>query len=524
VGPLSRPRSPARRRVPAVVALLVASWTLLVAAGPASAADPVTFGDPTATSGFGDGVDFAQPATLPAGLERVEILVSQPGAIGPTVHPVEVPSGGSTTLRYHLDAADGALLPNTPYTARWRAVAADGTASVGPAVTRIYADDRFDWKTLNGDVVRVHWIEGDQAFGQRALKIGDDAVKASADLLGVTETEPLDFFIYADQSAFYDALGPGTPENVGGEAHPDIRTLFALIRPSEINASWVESVVPHELTHVVFHTAVQNPYHDPPHWLDEGLAVYEADGYTGSYRQQVVAAAKDGTIIPLDGLSAGFPAGRDAFFLAYAESVSAVDRIVRVAGRDALVRLIRSYHDGVSDDEAFRAALGVDVAGFQRDWLAELHAGAPVQYGPRPAPVGPLPAGWNAPQPDPSFEVTGSLPPRPPNAPRPGSLDDDPLARVLVPMTGVIGLVLVLVIGSLALRRARLGRGTDPDAGWNRLIGRPRITDDERPMDDRLETRDATNPDPAADVLPGIRFGPGADDDVERDDPEEPSR
>ena len=74
-----------------------------------------------------------------------------------------------------------------------------------------YEDDRFDWKTLDGDVVRVHWYEGDQAFGQRALKIGEDAVAATAKLLGVTETEPIDFFIYADQAAFYDALGPGDP-------------------------------------------------------------------------------------------------------------------------------------------------------------------------------------------------------------------------------------------------------------------------------------------------------------------------
>jgi hypothetical protein len=81
-------------------------------------------------------------------------------------------------------------------------------------------------------------------------------------------------------------------------------------------------------------------------------------------------AAKDGSIIPLDGLAGAFPTTRERFFLAYAESVSAVDRIVRVSGRDALVKLIRSYRDGVSDDDAFRAALGRDVAGFQADWLA----------------------------------------------------------------------------------------------------------------------------------------------------------
>jgi hypothetical protein len=509
----------------AAVAALVVSM-LIVA--PVAAADPVRFGLASASSSFGDGVDFRQPVTLPAGVERVEILVSSPGAIGPTVQPVEVPPAGDTTLRYHLDAADGGLVPNTPFTGQWRVVAADGTETLGPAISHTYADDRFDWKTLEGQVVRVHWVEGNQAFAQRALKIGDDAVQAAAALLGVKESTPIDFFIYADQSAFYDALGPGTRENVGGEAHPDIRTLFALITPDEIDASWVESVVPHELTHVVFQDAVDNPYHDPAHWLNEGLAVYEADGYATSDRQQVEGAARDGTLMPLAGLAGAFPTSRDRFFLAYAESVSAVDRIVRAYGKDALVKLIRSYHDGVSDDEAFRAALGVDVAGFQRDWLAELHAVAPAQYGPRPAPAGPLPSGWTGPQPNPSFDVVGSEPPQPPGAPRPGSLDDDPLERVLVPMTGVIGLVLIVVIASLGARRAATRGRTDPDAGWNRLFGRSRIADDDGAMDvaggtngvtrtpGEAQDGEAPPPEPGEappTALAGIHFGPGWDED-----------
>ena len=55
--------------------------------------------------------------------------------------------------------------------------------------------------------------------------------------------------------------------------------MFALITPSEVDQSWVKEVVPHELTHLVFNTAVDNPYHGPPRWLNEGLAVYLSRGY-----------------------------------------------------------------------------------------------------------------------------------------------------------------------------------------------------------------------------------------------------
>lgn len=459
-------------------------WTRLGATGvliaaalaPASvaAAEPsVTFGTPTASSSFGTGVDFVQPVTISSPIRRVEILVATPGAVGPVVQ--EVPGGtqpGSTTLRYHLDLADGNTAPNTPFTARWRLVGTDGASVTGPAVRHLYADDRFDWKSIDGRVVRVHWVSGDDAFGRRALTIGEDAVAKTSSLLGVTESEPIDFFVYADQQAFYDALGPATRENVGGQAHPDIRTLFALITPGEIDASWVSVVVPHELTHVVFQTAIDNPYREPPRWLNEGLAVYLSAGYQDSDRRQVTAAARDGTIIPLDGLTGAFPTTRERFFLAYAESVSAVDRIVRANGRDALVRLIRSYATGVADDDAFRSALGEDVAGFERDWFGELGASPPPRIGPRPPEPGPLPPGWAGPRPNPSFDVLGSLPPLRPGAPR-GGPGGDAAATFLVPSATILGVAVVAVLGVLGVRRARRMREAANDAAWNQLYARP---------------------------------------------------
>jgi hypothetical protein len=464
--------------------LAVGALLLGAAGGPsvALAADPVTFGEPSATSSFGKAIEFSQPVTLDATPQRVEILLTTPGGIGPAVVPVPAANAaGSSTLDYRVDLSDGHIVPNTTFTARWRVTDPSGRTWLGPAVRHTYDDDRFTWKTLEGSVVRVHWVEGDAAFGRRALKIGDDAVAATATLLGVTENDPIDFFIYADETTFRAALGPATRENVGGQAHPDIRTLFALITPADIDASWVESVVPHELTHVVFATAVDNAYHDPPHWLNEGLAVYLSDGYDDVNRSQVEAAARDGSIIPLDGLAGAFPTTRERFFLAYAESVSAVERIVRVDGRDALVKLIRSYADGVSDDDAFRAALGRDVAGFEADWLAELGAKPPTRLGPKPAPAGPLPEGWNGPQPNPSFEVLGSAPPVPPGAPVPlprGS-GENPIAFLVGPIAS-LGLVVIVVLVVVAARR--FGRRPDPatwaETGDNRLFGRPPAVDE----------------------------------------------
>ena len=376
---------------------IVVIATVLEPAAPVAAADPVTFGTPTASSSFGVSLEFDQLVTLADKPARVELLLTTPGAAGPNVTDVPATAAGAQTLRYSIDLTQGHIYPNTTFVARWRVTDGSGRAWLGPEVTQVYADDRLAWQTLDGTVVRAHWYDGNAAFGRRVLNIGDTAIADTSNLLGVTETEPIDFYVYADQDKFYDALGPGARENVGGEAHADIRTMFALITPADIGASWVEIVVPHELTHLVFATAIANPYHEPPHWLNEGLAVYLSEGYAQSYRSSVDDAVRSNSMIPLDGLVGAFPTSRDRFFLAYGESVSAVDFIVRTYGRPALIGLIRSYTKGVSDDEAFSSAFTVDTAGFEAAWLKDLGATAPVRRGPAPAPIGPLPSGWAGP-------------------------------------------------------------------------------------------------------------------------------
>ncbi len=241
--------------------------------------------------------------------------------------------------------------------------------------------------------MRVHWYQGDASFGAKALKLGEDEVAATSKLLGVTETKPVDFFVYADQAEFYDALGPGAHENVAGTAYANIRTLLGLIPPDQIDDPLVAVRIPHEFVHLVFDTAAGNPYHAPPRWLNEGLAVYQSEGYGSSDRGQVEDAARSGHLIPLDGLSGQFPNGND-FFLAYAESVAAVDFMIKTYGKDALVTLIRSYAGGRTDDEAFRDALGVDTAAFTAAWFKDVNAKPPTAYGPQPEAAGPVPAAW----------------------------------------------------------------------------------------------------------------------------------
>jgi hypothetical protein len=398
-----------------LAAMLLAVAVPGVLPGGIARAAEITFGSPEATSTYGQSIVFTVPLTADGDVDRVELRLTYPGAIGPQIVAVPASAGtGTQTLTWTLDTTGG-LIPNTPIRATWAAVTGDGEVVTSRETTVLYEDTSRDWKTVRGDVVAVHWYEGDRAFGKRALEIAETAIRDTGALLGVEESEPVDFFIYGDDEAFRTALGPGTREWVAGTSISGIRTLFGLLRPDQIDDEWVGILITHELVHLVIDTATDNPYRGPPRWIHEGLATYLSEGYTGGKRAAVEGAVRARELLPLDAMGGQLPTDPGKAGLAYAESVSAIDHLVRTYGRDALFGLIRAYASGVTDDEAFTQALGQDLAGFQAGWLAELGAEMPEPYGPQPAPPGPLPEGWGTPAGTPEPGATPAAPPSGPS-------------------------------------------------------------------------------------------------------------
>jgi hypothetical protein len=290
---------------------------------------------------------------------------------------------------------DGHIVPNTRFDYRFRAVTHVGEVD-GPEAEHRVVDERVRWRMIEGDAVRLWWHEGDEAFADRALAIAEEALDSASTLLGAPRGEPVDVFVYGDARTFRSAMGPGTRENVGGQAHPAIRTLFGLIEPSQIGSDWVEELVRHELTHLVFDDAAASGFAYPPRWLNEGVAVHLSRGQDAGDRAQVEAAVRGGTLIPLEGLDGQFPTRARRFSLAYAESASAVDFLVETYGDDALRSILEAYADGLGTDDAFRAALGVDLDTFAAGWLASVGSGPIEPTGPRPAPPGPVPDAWRS--------------------------------------------------------------------------------------------------------------------------------
>jgi hypothetical protein len=442
------------RRLRLLLATACVVGLSLASAVPAAAAS-VTFGTPTATSVFGEGITFRQPYSGGGSFEEVDIVITYPGSIGPSL--VKLDSPGPGAFSYDIVTSEGQLAANTKLSAHFRVVFADGSLQEGPQVEVTYADTRFKWKTKTGPVVRLHWYEGSESFANTLLGFAQEGVDDATAFMGAGHQAPIDFFVYADERPFYDAMGAGIRENVGGLAIPETRTLFALAGPGE--TAYAQSAVPHEITHVVFDEVTSNPYHYPPHWLNEAIATYVSEGYGSSDRARVSSAAQSGTLMPLAALGGQFPTSRDRFFLAYAESVSAIDFFIKTYGQSAVNDLLEAFGDGASDDEAFIEATGEDMAAFDRAWMESVGAQPGRSFGPQPAPTGPLPPGWIADD----GTVASAPPSSAPASPEPGSTQE-PSGE----SDGSSGWLVPLIVIAL------VGAGVAVGAAWALMMRRDR--------------------------------------------------
>jgi hypothetical protein len=379
----------------AVLALaVVAAVAAPAVAQPADAPVAVAFESPTADGDFGEPITFRSSFEAEIAPLRVELVSQLPGerARDVTVASTREAPDGSWEAVVVLD---GHVMPNTLFRYRFRAVTEEG-AVLGPEAEHRVVDDRVEWRSIAGDGVRLWWYEGDEAFAERALSIAEDALASASALLGVERGAPVDVFVYGDARRFRSAMGPATRENVGGQAHPAIRTLFGLIEPSQVGSDWVEELVRHELVHLVFDDALTSAFADPPRWLNEGVAVHLSRANVEGDRAQVRAAVEAGTIIPLDGLAGQFPTRPGRFGLAYAESAAAVAYLVETYGEQALGAIVDGYAAGLDSDAAFRRAIGVDMRTFAADWLESIGSPPVEPRGPRPAPPGPVPEAWRS--------------------------------------------------------------------------------------------------------------------------------
>jgi hypothetical protein len=346
-----------------VVALAAATLALPLGAGAARAGGEFTALLADAT--FGVDMHFSATWTGPEP-DHVELLLGF-GADDRLVIPVT--SEGGAWL-YERDMAENYLPPNTTVSYQWRAV--DGASvTLSPEQSLYYDDDRpqFDWDQARIGSATVHWYGSNESIARRFGDLAGDAADQAGDLLGRPLAEPISIFVYEARDDFLGAIGPGQREWVGAATYPNIRTVFMWLEAG--SESYLETTVAHEVTHVVFHDASDNPFHEPATWLNEGTATWAELGNADTEADVVTLEANsDEGLMAFEALTDQFPIDTRGASLAYAQGATMVDHIIATYGAGAMAAIMDAYRDGATDDEAIEVGTGTPFELIRADYFS----------------------------------------------------------------------------------------------------------------------------------------------------------
>ena len=305
------------------------------------------FGPTTADATFGERMTFT--VELPGGPPaRLELLMRFAGSEGTLVAPVEA---SGNRAEYVWDAADRYVVPNTTIAYRWRATEG-GAVTLSREQTLLYDDDRpgLDWQQATIGEATVHWYGGAEDQARHLGELTADGAARAEVLLGHEMVAPVDIFVYDARDDFFGALGPGAREWFGAATFPQLRTIFMWLGAG--SSDYLETTMVHEVTHVVFGDATDNPYHEPAKWLNEGLATWSETRSAAAQRATVAVRGQRGGLFAFDAIAYDFPFGARGSSLSYAMGTTMVGMIIDTYGEGAIARIAREYRDGASDEEA----------------------------------------------------------------------------------------------------------------------------------------------------------------------------
>jgi hypothetical protein len=282
----------------------------------------------------------------------------------------------------------GSLPPGAQLWWRWQITDADGNQTITDTKTATWLDDTHKWKTVeNGDLLRLHYYQGDQSFINTLSQAAADGLKFNEQQSGLKAVAPIDLYIYANTNDMKDAI-LYEPSWTGGQAFPDQDIVIIGIAPDDLG--WGKGAIVHELTHVLVGHQTFSCLGDVPTWLNEGLAVYSEGELDKSSQDQLDQAILNDTLLSVRSLIGGFSEVSDKAYLSYSESYSLVKFLIETYGQDKMTSLLVALRDGMTIDEALKQTYEFDVNGLEDAWRQAIEAqprGVSAQATAQPTPT-----------------------------------------------------------------------------------------------------------------------------------------
>lgn len=177
-------------------------------------------------------------------------------------------------------------------------------------------------------------------------------------------------YIFNDHASY--VKGTGNPSWSGGVAHTQAKEIYTFAWAS----NFLDNLLPHELTHVIFREFTDKGAYVPP-WFNEGIAVYQERDAREEYKKTLDAMALSNATVPFEQIWGAGPGNYQVPHFFYAQAASMIDYLLHRHNSDYFLKLVDKLCDRVDFTESFLSVYGYrDLQDFNQSWLSYVKSNA----------------------------------------------------------------------------------------------------------------------------------------------------
>lgn len=229
------------------------------------------------------------------------------------------------------------------------------------------------WRETKSKHFIVYYKSASDVFLDNLVDAAEDYYDEIADNLGFTR---FDFWLWEDRAKIYiydDAddykRSTGQPGWSAGSVLPKGKIIKTF--PSEMG--FFNSILPHEMGHIIFREFVGFDNPAIPLWLDEGVASYQEKSKHIFFRKMIEDALREDNLFDIQELTRLNPAqinDQNKVNLFYAQTLGIIDYLVEEFGKDKFVYFCRGLRDKKNLEEALDYAYPFkNLQELEKAWL-----------------------------------------------------------------------------------------------------------------------------------------------------------
>ena len=343
------------------------------------AADPIQVTSDQHSYVFSESLNFSLKAESDRPITEVILFYGQDGErLVRRIYPEFVPAT-EIDVTYTEALESGQFAPGTWFRTWWQIYTDNGdTLTTEPTLFK-YVDDNHDWRLISGERANLFWYGKDEDEARALSAKADESIAKLEEEIGVSINTQVHIYTYQNDSDMSKALsrrGEGYDDRVrtlGVAVDKDTLLLLATNRDAE-------SVLAHELSHIVVGIITDNPYTGLPRWLDEGLAMYAEGELLSDNKQALEKAIRKDALLSIRSMTS-YTGQASQVDLYYGEVYSVVDFMLKTYGRDKMHQLLLVFSEGTRQEKALQRVYGFGLDELDTRWRASLG------LGPRPSPT-----------------------------------------------------------------------------------------------------------------------------------------